>query len=40
MTFPDSVYTEREPHPVEESLMAHGYTEANLGKPIRDEKGI
>ena len=40
LTFPDSVHAEREPRPTKSSLIAHGYSEADWGRAVRDDKGI
>lgn len=40
LTLPGSIHAERKPRPTISSLIAHGYSEENWGKAIRDKDGI
>ena len=40
LTLPGSVHADREPRPLKSSLAAHGYSEDNWGKAVRDEEGV
>ncbi len=40
MTFEGSIHAQREPKPVLASLLAHGYTENDLGEAYQDASGV